>query len=73
MRLHGNSYLDGDKATFSCYGNHDLFGKAELSCVGRAWDFTVPECKGTLKRVKLPLKNQRKENRTNKGLFRLLA
>ncbi|CAH3114364.1 unnamed protein product, partial [Porites lobata] len=45
VRLHGNSYLDGDKVTFSCNGNHDLFGKAELSCVGRAWDSTVPECK----------------------------
>ena len=50
VRLHGNSYLDGDKVTFSCNGNHDLFGKAELSCVGQTWDSTVPECKGTLNR-----------------------
>ena len=47
VRLHGNSYLDGDKVTFSCDGNHDLFGKAELICVGQTWDSTVPECKGT--------------------------
>ena len=71
--MHGNSYLDGDKVTFSCNGNHDLIGKAELSCVGRAWDSTVPECKGTLKRVKLPLKNQRNENGMNKGVFHLHA
>ena len=33
LRLHGNSYLDGDRVTFSCDKNFDLFGKAELRCV----------------------------------------
>ena len=46
LRLHGNSYLDGDRVTFSCDKNLDLFGKAELRCVGRAWDSSEPECKG---------------------------
>ena len=46
LRLHGNSYLDGDRVTFSCDKNFDLFGKAELRCVGRAWDSSEPECKG---------------------------
>ena len=32
--------------TFSCDKNLDLFGKAELRCVGRAWDSSEPECKG---------------------------
>ncbi|XP_073244349.1 sushi, von Willebrand factor type A, EGF and pentraxin domain-containing protein 1-like isoform X2 [Porites lutea] len=45
LRLHGNSYLDGDRVTFSCDKNLDLFGKAELRCVGRAWDSSEPECK----------------------------
>ena len=46
LRLHGNSYLDGDRVTFSCDKNLDLFGKAEQRCVGRAWDSSEPECKG---------------------------
>ena len=46
VRLHGNSFLDGDRVTFSCNKNLDLFGKAELHCVGRAWDSPEPECKG---------------------------
>ena len=46
VRLHGNSFLDGDRVTFSCDKNLDLFGKAELRCVGRAWDSSEPECKG---------------------------
>ena len=46
VRLHGNSFLDGDRVTFSCDRNLDLFGKTELRCVGRAWDSSEPECKG---------------------------
>ena len=46
VRLHGNSFLDGDRVTFSCDKNLDLFGKVELRCVGRAWDSPLPECKG---------------------------
>ena len=46
VRLLGNSFLDGDRVTFFCDKNLDLFGKAELRCVGRAWDSSEPECKG---------------------------
>ena len=42
VSLHGNSYIDGDKVTFSCDGSHDdLLGKAELSCVGQTWDLFI--------------------------------
>ena len=60
VKLHGNSYLDGDRVTFSCDKNLDLFGKAELRCVGRAWDSPVPECKGECSLLLMPCKKQPK-------------
>ena len=60
VRLHGNSFLDGDRVTFSCDRNLDLFGKAELRCVGRAWDSPVPECKGECSLLLMPCKKQPK-------------
>ena len=64
LRLHGNSYLDGDRVTFSCDKNLDLFGKAELRCVGRAWDSSEPECKGECSFELMPCK--KKNKKTNK-------
>ena len=58
VRLHGNSFLDGDRVTFSCDKNFDLFGKAELRCVGRAWDSSEPECKGECSFELMPCKNK---------------
>ena len=58
VRLHGNSFLDGDRVTFSCDNNFDLFGKAELRCVGRAWDSSEPECKGECSFELMPCKNK---------------
>ena len=58
VRLDGNSFLDGDRVTFSCDKNFDLFGKAELRCVGRAWDSSEPECKGECSFELMPCKNK---------------
>ena len=63
VRLHGNSYLDGDRVTFSCDKNLDLFGKAELRCVGRAWDSSEPECKGECSFELMPCKTNKQTNR----------
>lgn len=46
VNLHGNSFFDGDVVTFTCPKNHDLVGDATLSCVGKAWNSSVPKCKG---------------------------
>ena len=59
LRLHGNSYLDGDRVTFSCDKNFDLFGKAELRCVGQAWDSSEPECKGECSFELMPCKTNK--------------
>ena len=63
VRLHGNSYLDGDRVTFSCDKNFDLFGKAELRCVGQAWDSSEPECKGECSFELMPCKTNKQTNR----------
>ena len=68
VSLHGNSYLDGDRVTFSCDKNLDLFGKAELRCVGRAWDSSEPECKGECSFELMPCKKKTKTNKqTNRN------
>ena len=59
VRLHGNSFLDGDRVTFSCDKNFDLFGKAELRCVGREWNSPVPECKGECSFELMPCKTNK--------------
>ena len=59
VRLLGNSFLDGDRVTFSCDKNLDLFGKAELRCVGRAWDSSEPECKGECSFELMPCKTNK--------------
>ena len=63
VRLLGNSFLDGDRVTFSCDKNLDLFGKAKLRCVGRAWDSSEPECKGEQSLELIPCKKKRKKKR----------
>ncbi|XP_015754423.1 PREDICTED: sushi, von Willebrand factor type A, EGF and pentraxin domain-containing protein 1-like [Acropora digitifera] len=45
LRLHGNSFLDGDEVQFSCIANYDLFGSQRSRCVGRRWNTGIPECK----------------------------
>ena len=70
VRLHGNSYIDGDKVTFSCDGSHDdLFGKAELSCVGQTWDSPVPECKGTFPFELIPGESEFRTKSTNQFIY----
>ena len=59
VRLVGNSFLDGDRVTFSCDKNFDLFGKAELRCVGREWNSPVPECKGECSFELMPCKTNK--------------
>ena len=66
LRLHGNSYLDGDRVTFSCDKNLDLFGKAELRCVGRAWDSSEPECKGECSFE--PMTDAKQTNKQNQSI-----
>ena len=63
VRLLGNSYLDGDRVTFFCDKNLDLFGKAELRCVGRAWDSSEPECKGEYSFELMPCKKKKKKEK----------
>ena len=48
LKLHGNSFLDGDEVQFSCIANYDLFGSQKSRCVGRRWNTGIPECKGRL-------------------------
>ncbi|XP_015754992.1 PREDICTED: sushi, von Willebrand factor type A, EGF and pentraxin domain-containing protein 1-like isoform X2 [Acropora digitifera] len=45
LKLHGNSFLDGDELQFSCIANYDLFGSQRIRCVGRRWNTGIPECK----------------------------
>ncbi|XP_067016833.1 sushi, von Willebrand factor type A, EGF and pentraxin domain-containing protein 1-like isoform X2 [Acropora muricata] len=45
LKLHGNSFLDGDELQFSCIANYDLFGSQRIRCVGRRWNAGIPECK----------------------------
>ena len=66
VRLLGNSFLDGDRVTFSCDKNLDLFGKAKLRCVGRAWDSSEPECKGEQSLELIPCKKKRKKKEKKK-------
>ena len=66
VRLLGNSFLDGDRVTFSCDKNLDLFGKAKLRCVGRAWDSSEPECKGEQSLELVPCKKKRKTKKEKK-------
>ena len=71
VRLLGNSFLDGDRVTFSCDKNLDLFGKAKLRCVGRAWDSSEPECKGEQSLELIPCKKKRKKKEKKKGAVTL--
>ena len=63
VRFLGNSFLDGDRVTFFCDKNLDLFGKAELRCVSRAWDSSEPECKGKYSFELMPCEKKRKEKK----------
>ena len=65
VRLLGNSFLDGDRVTFSCDKNLDLFGKAKLRCVGRTWDSSEPECKGEQSLELIPCKKKKKKRRSH--------
>ena len=65
VRLLGNSFLDGDRVTFSCDKNLDLFGKAKLRCVGRTWDSSEPECKGEQSLQLIPCKKKKKKRRSH--------
>ncbi|XP_044173272.1 uncharacterized protein LOC114977789 [Acropora millepora] len=47
LKLHGNSFLDGDELQFSCIANYDLFGSQRIRCVGRRWNTGIPECKAS--------------------------
>ena len=58
VQLHGSGYLHGDEVTFSCHGNYDLFGKAKLRCMDRAWDSLAPECKGRISFSLIPLRKR---------------
>ena len=61
VRLLGNSFLDGDRVTFSCDKNLDLFGKAKLRCVGRTRGSSEPECKGEQSLQLIPCKKKKKK------------
>ena len=71
VRLLGNSYLDGDRVTFFCDKNLDLFGKAELRCVGRAWDSSEPECKGEYSFELMPCKKKKERKKKRRSLINM--
>ena len=58
VQLHGSRYLHADEVTFSCPRNYDLFGKAKLRCMNRAWDSLAPECKGRILFSLIPLRKR---------------